>query len=140
MVRSILWLSLIAITINTSYSQQQTFQLYERTISPIVLAAISSCRNVCGDEYYNCKIGRCESKERTTDADTDELCYKSCTKNFRFCFETCAIDTDYMPTTQQPPYQVRKHTIDINSLIVLNAPTQQTFTGYFGQRPDRNAI
>lgn len=76
-----LTLIVISPTSVAQYPDQQSLMFYSKTTqNPELLQQIASCRQECGDQYYQCATTHCKEKE---------VCEKSCLSQFRSCYGDC---------------------------------------------------
>ncbi|XP_060071109.1 uncharacterized protein LOC132551023 [Ylistrum balloti] len=63
-------------------------QVYSATLNPRLSLELSRCRETCGDNYFECKIGKCEGKEFES-GEGYGLCVDLCKDSFYTCLDDC---------------------------------------------------
>ncbi|OWF43820.1 hypothetical protein KP79_PYT10193 [Mizuhopecten yessoensis] len=73
-------------------------QLFLRALNPKQTIKLNQCREVCGDEYFDCKIGKCDGGEYVSEKGYG-LCVDLCKDSFYSCLDDCKTRVTPVSTT-----------------------------------------
>ncbi|XP_033734765.1 uncharacterized protein LOC117323572 [Pecten maximus] len=77
-------------------------QMFSATLDdPKLNLRMSQCRETCGNKYFECKIGKCESGDFGSEEGYG-LCIDLCTEIFYACLNECERKITPAPTTTPP--------------------------------------
>lgn len=71
-----------------------------QTLDPVTKVQLDECREVCGNTYYDCKIGKCEAGDFGSEEGYGP-CIDLCQETFYECVRDCSLK--YTPTTTAAP-------------------------------------
>ncbi|XP_069116459.1 uncharacterized protein [Argopecten irradians] len=114
--------------ISLHLTEGQMFQ-FQSTMDPALSLRLSLCRETCGNQYYDCKIGKCENGDFGADEGYGP-CIGLCTDTFYSCWNDCKRTITPAPTTVPPTasqtlppgvYEVIRKLHSANDISELNS-------------------